>query len=417
MLANWRTGSVQQLRKIDDCKSRLLSVKLKNNLLLTLTEDNYVRLYRYNSDTGFSFQYKWFFGDTYISSNRVECIELFPEMNLMVVAQKGSKCMIYDLQKPKNLPIQTLKGGSCLLFIPDSIAINKDYLAIIGRKPSFIYVWNWRKGTALTTKVLIDDIPHQIFLYEEHLISINSNGIFEVFNLLEYDRMPIFTYRVSACSIPCVEYNSSLSIISAPHQSKRINFYQLESSLAHVSPPINTPLRKRFSLAYLLGRDNEAHTSNSSKESTSVAQNAVPDFGVPPKLVNSIDTSPFCSAATKIVNMTVYQDRIATVNKQGQMALYALNGTTATLVNTKLLDPDIHQEWVDCDKRYSREDDDLSDGYDFVRSILAMGPMGVIYGAKNGSIWWLDFGCRVSSFPSKSKTNNNNKSQAASKAQ
>lgn len=36
--ANWRMGTVQKLNKIDENNGRLLSVKLREHLLVTLTE-------------------------------------------------------------------------------------------------------------------------------------------------------------------------------------------------------------------------------------------------------------------------------------------------------------------------------------------------------------------------------------------
>ncbi|CAO3702870.1 unnamed protein product [Rhizopus stolonifer] len=172
-------------------------------------------------------------------------------------------------------------------------------------------------------------------------------------------------------------------IVSAPHLSKRIHHYQWTPS--NIQPP-SAPKRRSPSLVELLGLKNK-NESNPTNE-------ILPNFEQGPELVNSISTAPLNSAATKIVSVAIHQDRIATVNRQGRMALYALNGTTAAKVNTMLFTSDLHQEWVESEEKYSREDDDLSDGYDFVRSRLAMGSMGLVYGGRSGSLWWLDFGCR-----------------------
>jgi hypothetical protein len=116
-----------------------------------------------------------------------------------------------------------------------------------------------------------------------------------------------------------------------------------------------------------------------------------PNFEDRPQLIHSIRTTPLGPSAKEIINVAIHGDRVATVNKKGDISLYALNGTTAARV-TLLLDH--QQEWMD-DKDMERDDDDLSDGYDFVRSRLAMGKMGIVYGSKNGNLWWLDFGCRA----------------------
>lgn len=65
--------------------------------------------------------------------------------------------MFFDINKGSNHdPIQVLKGGSHPWFIPDSIAVNQDYFAVAGRKPSAVFIWNWRKGIRLSSRVSID---------------------------------------------------------------------------------------------------------------------------------------------------------------------------------------------------------------------------------------------------------------------
>lgn len=78
------------------------------------------------------------------------------------------------------------------------------------------------------------------------------------------------------------------------------------------------------------------------------------------------------------------------MNRYGDIALFALNGTTAahvTLSNKRM--------WMDerSDANF-RDEDELSDGYDFIRLRLAMGSMGIIYASRSGSLWWLDFACK-----------------------
>lgn len=67
---------------------------------------------------------------------------------------QNRKCMFYDINKgSKHDPIQVLKGGSHPWFVPDSISVNQDYFAVAGRKPSAVFVWNWRKGVRLSNRV------------------------------------------------------------------------------------------------------------------------------------------------------------------------------------------------------------------------------------------------------------------------
>ncbi|KAI7864942.1 hypothetical protein BDF14DRAFT_1708134, partial [Spinellus fusiger] len=101
-------------------------------------------------DTGFRLRVKWSFGDMNQPTNVVECVDLLPEINILVVALRGSKCIFYDINKKHpHEPIQVLKGGNFLSFAPDSIALNQDYFVVLGRKPSALFVWNWRKGVRL----------------------------------------------------------------------------------------------------------------------------------------------------------------------------------------------------------------------------------------------------------------------------
>ncbi|KAI9303259.1 hypothetical protein BJ944DRAFT_165753, partial [Cunninghamella echinulata] len=100
----------------------------------------------------------WSFGDTSQQQNIVECIDILPEINILVVALRGSKCIFYDITKNSSDPIQVLKGGSHAWFIPDSICLSRDYFAVSGRKPSVVFVYKWRKGVRLSNKVRIQKI-------------------------------------------------------------------------------------------------------------------------------------------------------------------------------------------------------------------------------------------------------------------
>lgn len=61
--------------------------------------------------------------------------------------------MFYDVSSQDKEPIQVLKGGSHPWFVPDSVALNQDYFAVSGRKPSAVFIWNWRKGVRLSNRV------------------------------------------------------------------------------------------------------------------------------------------------------------------------------------------------------------------------------------------------------------------------
>ncbi|KAG0944481.1 hypothetical protein G6F57_003534 [Rhizopus arrhizus] len=372
-----------------------LSTKI-NKDKLTLTEDNSVRLYQYNLDTGFSFKSKYSFGDPSLVNNIVECIDILPDVHILVIAQRGSKCMFYDINKgPKHDPIQILKGGGHSWFIPDSIAFNGDYFAVAGRKPSVVFVWNWRKGIKLSSTA-IDNQPHHVFLSDNKLIIFSSDGLLQVSDIFGSSKQSIITHYMSPCT---------------PHLSKRIYHYQWDSS--NYRQFSQTEGDYNYSSSTLIPTasqhnnmdQNQPHQGNrcmqktkadlSSSDCKEEEQDIFPNFQEKPKLTRSIHTAPLCHAATEVVSVAIYQDRIATVNRRGSIALYALNGTTAAKVNCALITGDCHQEWIQDEEQYSREDDDLSDGYDFIRSRLAMGKMGLIYGGRNGSLWWLDFGCRA----------------------
>ncbi|KAL9541525.1 hypothetical protein MBANPS3_009081 [Mucor bainieri] len=492
--ANWRMGTVQQATKLDDNDGhRLLSVKLRDGLLITLAEDNMVRLYQYTTEAaGFTHKATWSFGDpTQQPSNMVECIDILPDINILVVAQRGSKCMFYDITKgPKHDPIQVLKGGSHPWFVPDSISVNQDYFAVSGRKPSAVFVWNWRKGVRLSNRAF-DNQPHNVFLSgDSNLITVSVDGLLHIFDIFDTTGEAAFTHYLNPCSIPCIEYDNALSIILAPHASRRIHHYRWHEASApssataslpstssdgeqsddapipqpSASVPVIPSRRRRLSTTFsnLLGLKSSSQpipTSSSSsstalhhaaanssssylpRPSTStstllkkssrefyksvrirrhssyndygyacqmktdqyikqhinslthkVAPPPLPKFDERPRLVHSIRTTPLGSAAKDIVNVAKHGDRVATVNQRGDISLYALNGTTAARVTYSLHDI---QDWMEQPDDINRDDDDLSDGYDFVRSRLAMGSMGLVYGSKNGSLWWLDFGCRA----------------------
>lgn len=309
------------------------------------------------------------------------------------------------------------------------------------------------------------------------------DGLLNIFDIFDNTGDAISTHYLSACSIPCIEYDNALSIILAPHASRRIHHYQWhETTSSQATYPIPSsdseqsddapipqpsasvpviPRRRRLSTTFsnLLGIKSslssssslnhippnhttaQQYTNNQPRPSTStstlikrssrefyksvrirrhssyndygyacqmktdqyikqhinsltykIIPPPMPNFDEKPRLVHSIRTTPLGNAAKEIVNVAKYGDRVATVNRHGDISLYALNGTTAARVTFSLNEI---QVWMEQPNDINREDDDLSDGYDFVRSRLAMGSMGLVYGSKNGSLWWLDFGCRA----------------------
>lgn len=295
------------------------------------------------------------------------------------------------------------------------------------------------------------------------------DGVLHVFDIFDSQKDAFTTHYLNACSIPCIEYDNSLSIVLAPHASRRIHHYRWnpaeqysssdedESDGGHHFPPPQPTTTTRHTLPHLpipssslpakgtrrlsttfinlLGlkpnnipttsvSTSSIHTSSLKRTSKEFYKSVrfrrhssyndygyacqmktdqyirqhnqeikkpplpLPNFSDRPQLIHSIRTTPLGSAAKEIVNVAIHGERVATVNRQGDISLYALNGTTAARVTLFL---DEKQEWM---KFTQREDDDLSDGYDFVRSRLAMGEMGIIFGAEE-SLWWLDFGCRA----------------------
>lgn len=276
------------------------------------------------------------------------------------------------------------------------------------------------------------------------------------------------THYTTVCSLPCITYDDALSVVLAPHASRRIHHYKWmpsqppppcsPSSSSSLSFPNSTspteiaehpskllqqsssnipPPKRRLSTTFinLLGL-NKSTTSldqppRPSKSSSSTLRKkqsrelcrsvrlrrhssyndygyacqmrtdqylrkrnkpppiTLPDFSQRPQLVHSIRSTPLGSAAKQIINIVIHDQRIATLNRSGEIALYALNGTTAACVT-----PPPNKTWIELEDCF-RDDDDLSDGYDFMRTRLAIGSMGVIYGARNGNVWWLDFGCKI----------------------
>ncbi|KAG0194226.1 hypothetical protein DFQ28_000945 [Apophysomyces sp. BC1034] len=416
---------------------RILSVKLRGYWLVTLAEDNVVRLYQYETAKGFQPKSKWAFGDPSQPTNIVECVDLLPEINILVVAFRGSK-------HPTE-PIQILKGGSHPWFVPDSICLSRDYFAVCGRKPSAVFVWNWRKGVRLSNRAF-DNQPYSVYLSGDNLIAMSVDGLVYIFDLFDHTKDATLSTTLPPCSMPCLQYDGTLSVVLAPFASRRVHHFQWNSAATEAPttpsdqnpPPVvltsstSTPhptlsTRRRLSatlsssVSSLLGRSQkkpkkrasvgsctkslrlrrhssyndygyacQMRTAQYIKKAGELKPEAeeTPDLTSRLKLIHSVRTTPLGRTAQEVVNVASRNGRVVTVNRHGDMAMYALNGATAARVTFKSC------EWMESWDETAREDDDLSDGYDFVRTRLAIGDMGIVYGCRGGALWWLDFGCR-----------------------
>lgn len=156
-----------------------------------------------------------------------------------------------------------------------------------------------------------------MFLSGNHLIVFSTDGLLHVFDLLHLNR--VITHYVGPCNLASVEYDTPHMIL-CPSSAHRIY---------HFTWPTEAHIR----------------------------------FDKQPKR-HLICTRPLFSAASDIVTIALHQDRIATVNQHGQIALYALNGTTAARV--------LHFSDV---------------------QLLALGRMGLLY-TINNKLCWLDFSCK-----------------------
>ncbi|KAI9493607.1 hypothetical protein BDB00DRAFT_369323 [Zychaea mexicana] len=137
-------------------------------------------------------------------------------------------------------------------------------------------------------------------------------------------------------------------------------------------------------------QEKERHNNSNNGDNDTNNTLGEPNFRSRLRLISSIRTSPLGWTTRQVVNIAVHNDRVAIANRHGDIALFALNGTTAAHVTFK----NGKRQWIEEDAAQFRDEDDLSDGYDFIRGRLAMGSMGIIYGGRDGSLWWLDFSCR-----------------------
>ncbi|CAO3634380.1 unnamed protein product [Cunninghamella echinulata] len=471
-------GSVQHANLIQGSSGlRILSIKLKDHLLVTLSEDNVVNLYEYQHHQ-FLLKNTWSFGDTSQQQNIVECIDILPEINILVVALRGSKCIFYDITKNSTDPIQVLKGGSHAWFIPDSICLSRDYFAVSGRKPSVVFVYKWRKGVRLSNKAF-DNQPHRVYISGDQLITASVDGTVHVFDIMNEKNCRIF--RIPPCSIPSLDYDGGLSIFVAPFNTNRLHqfiwkpqtntiptksssssllqqkhqsnngaripqkskssSFITSSSSSSSTKPLKM-IKRRFSNSFGLFNNNDNSNNNNNNNNSfkgrirrhssyndygyacqarteqyikekvekgliqPTLSTTLPDFDQPLALDKTICTSPLGKTGLEIINITAtttyykkegandedeekekeINGRVVTLNKHGDMAIYKTDGTMAARIH-------YHQQypWMETWETVAREDDDLSDGYDFIRSRLAIGKMGIVYGGRNGSLWYLDF--------------------------
>lgn len=271
-----------------------------------------------------------------------------------------------------------------------------------------------------------DNQPHCVYISGTHIITISVDGILHAFDIHDPEQ-PATTFTLPPCNMPCLNYDGSFNLVLAPYAARRIHHFRWDQSTNEehedneqqqqqqpepqrsVSSSVYSSIFKRRRSAQQhrvkmtglrrhssyndYGYACQARTAQyikKSQPSTKTSNEASPDFTSQLRLCKSIRTTPLGWTAHKIVSTAVHNDRVAILNRYGDIALFALNGTTAahvTLRNKRI--------WMDerSDTNF-RDEDELSDGYDFIRLRLAMGSMGIIYASRGGSLWWLDFACR-----------------------
>lgn len=203
--------------------------------------------------------------------------------------------MFYDVNESE--PIQVLKGGSHPWFVPDSVALSQDYFVISGRKPSAVFVWNWRKGVRLANRVrmneqciicfnffsnhpnvhkkAVDNQPHSVYLSGDNVIYISVDGFAQAFNIVDSYQSPSL-FQMVPCNMPCIGYDGSLNVVMAPFGARRIHHFQwqpLEQEQRESrKPPENRPQRLSSTISNsvnsLLGRHHPDNNNNSSSASS-----------------------------------------------------------------------------------------------------------------------------------------------------
>ncbi|RUP45181.1 hypothetical protein BC936DRAFT_148517, partial [Jimgerdemannia flammicorona] len=143
------------------------------------------------------------------------------------------KCHIYDLLRPWAEPIQILKGGNHPLFVPDSIALDRDHFVLAGRKPSAVFVWKWRKGVRVTNRAF-DSQMHSVYLSGDNVITVSRDGYFNIFNIAHNATRPT-AFELPACELPCYAFDG-LSMICASAWSPRIFHFRWHPQLDEPDP-------------------------------------------------------------------------------------------------------------------------------------------------------------------------------------
>ncbi|KAG2185969.1 hypothetical protein INT43_002407 [Umbelopsis isabellina] len=408
-LANWSTGEVQNVQTIHGHIGRVLSVKIKERYLITLGEDDVVNLYEFNYDKNqFQFKRGWEFGQSTQNATNVKCIDILPEINVMVVAQRGSKCLFYDISKGANDPIQAF-----------------------------------------------DNQAHRVFLSEQHVITSSVDGSLHTFHIPSHT-MRAITTDLPACCLPCLAYDGSLSLVAAPYAARRLHHFEWKQLLvgkkqsvvqpqpSKSTPTQNNPEHRKTSSSMSLSasmssffghfksKDPITTTRPKSAESqplkshqlqkskmrrqrrhssyndfgwecnarttqyiknmdTKASTVPVPDFSKKISLVKSISTSQLGFTTSNVVGVAVAGNRAVMVNRAGDMAIVMLD---SGLVNK--ICPATHDglEWIEDWLMDVRDNDEDQDGYNFSTTRLSIDSnMGIVYGGRNGAVWFLSFNC------------------------
>ncbi|CAO3672781.1 unnamed protein product [Umbelopsis ramanniana] len=457
-MANWSTGNAQKIQSFNEHTGRILATKLKDRYLVTLGEDNLVILYEYHKESAhFYHKRTWDFGQSTQGTTNVKCVDILPEINVLVVAQRGSKCVFYDISKNTSDPIQVLKGGNHILFEPESIALDRDHFVLAGRKPSAIFVWEWRKGVRISNRAF-DNQAHRVFLSGDHVITISVDGSLHVFHIPS-NTMRAITTELPACCLPCLAFDGSLSLVATPYAARKLHHFEwkpilapkksIQPSPSQSTPPPRVPEhggQERTSSSHLLSfsasmssffghfksKDTSPKTRPKSAEHSSLKSqqqqkarlrrqrrhSSYNDFGWEctartTQYIKSLDenappppTPDFSKKITLMKTIPTTQLGVTTryvvgVAVAGNRAIVVnRNGDMAIVMldsgNVSQLYPPPHHcfEWIENWQEDARENDEDQDGYNFSSMRLSADPkLGIAYGGRNGTVWFFSFNC------------------------
>ncbi|KAH8552637.1 WD40-repeat-containing domain protein [Umbelopsis sp. PMI_123] len=457
-MANWSTGNVQNLQIFNDHVGRVLATKLKDRYLVTLGEDNVIFLYEYHKEYA-RFRYKrmWDFGQSTNGATNVKCVDILPEINVLVVAQRGSKCLFYDINKNTNDPIQVLKGGNHILFEPESIALDRDHFVLAGRKPSAIFIWEWRKGVRISNRAF-DNQAHRVFLSGDHVITISVDGSLHVFHIPS-NTMRAITTELPACCLPCLAFDGSLSLVATPYAARKLHRFEWKPTLAskkfiqplpsQSTPPSPVPEhghQDTSASSHLLSFSASMSSFFGHFRSKDISQNPRPKSAEHLSLKSQQqqkarlrrqrrhssynDFGWECTARTTqyIKNLNIsepppptpdFSKKISLIKtipttQLGATSRYVvavtIAGNRAVMVNRSgdmsivMLDsghvsqvyppPSYTFEWIENWLVDARENDEDQDGYNFSSMRLSADPkLGIAYGGRHGTVWFLSFNC------------------------